>query len=119
MMEIFQEFRFDAAHHFPAMASGHKYGGVHGHSFTARVTIAGTPDASTGFVVDLGALEHACTELRAKLDHGYLNDIEGLALPSLENIAVWIWDRLAPTFPGLAQVDVRRDSSGHGCSYRG
>ena len=101
------------------MAGGHKYGGVHGHSFTARVTIAGTPDAATGFVVDLGALERACADLRAQLDHGYLNDIEGLALPSLENIAVWIWGRLILAYPGLTHVEVRRDSSGHGCSYSG
>jgi 6-pyruvoyltetrahydropterin/6-carboxytetrahydropterin synthase len=118
-VEIYQEFSFDAAHHFPAAPPGHSYHGVHGHSFTARVAIEGSPDPQTGFLVDLGQVESACAELRRSLDHRYLNDVEGLAVPSLENLAVWIWQRLKPAFPGLCRVEVRRDSVRHGCVYSG
>ena len=119
MMELFQEFRFDAAHHFADMPAGHRYAGIHGHSFTARITVAGTADPNTGFLVDLGCMERACAALREQLDHRYLNQIEGLMLPSLENIATWIWRKLEPRFPQLARVEVRRDGSGHGCVYHG
>jgi 6-pyruvoyltetrahydropterin/6-carboxytetrahydropterin synthase len=118
-MEIYQEFSFDAAHRFPAAPAGHRYHGVHGHSFSARVVIAGTPDPETGFLVDFGELERACSALRESLDHGYLNDVEGLAVPSLEHIAMWIWRKLKPGFPGLCRVEVRRDSVRHGAAYCG
>ncbi len=118
-MEIYQEFSFDAAHRFPATEIGHKYEGLHGHSFNARVVIEGNPDPATGFVADLGLIAAACAELREELDHHYLNDICGLAVPSLENIAIWIWNKLKPTFQGLTCVEVRRDSQHHGCVYRG
>jgi 6-pyruvoyltetrahydropterin/6-carboxytetrahydropterin synthase len=118
-VEIYQEFSFDAAHRFPAAPAGHRYHGVHGHSFTARVVIEGAPDPETGFLVDLGEVERACASLRESLDHRYLNEIDGLAVPSLEHIAVWIWGRLKPAFPGLCRVEVRRDSVRHGAVYRG
>ncbi len=118
-MEIYQEFSFDAAHRFPAAQVGHQYEGLHGHSFTARVVIEGDPDPATGFVADLGLIDDACAKLRAELDHRYLNDIDGLAVPSLEHIAIWIWNRLKPEFEGLTCVEVRRASRHHGCVYRG
>jgi 7-carboxy-7-deazaguanine synthase len=39
--------------------------------------------------------------------------------PSLESLCTWIWRRLAPPFPSLARVTVRRDSAGQSCSYTG
>ena len=118
-MQIFQEFTFDAAHRFTAAPPGHKHERLHGHSFAARVVIEGDPDRETGFVVDIDVLAHACADVRMVLDHSYLNDIEGLGVPSLENIAIWIWRRLEPAFDGLARVEVRRDSNRHGCVYDG
>ncbi len=118
-MEIYHEFSFDAAHRFAATQVGHKYERLHGHSFTARVAMEGDPDPATGFVADLGLIDGACVKLREELDHHYLNDIDGLAVPSLENIAIWIWNRLKPLFQGLTCVEVRRDSRHHGCIYRG
>jgi 6-pyruvoyltetrahydropterin/6-carboxytetrahydropterin synthase len=83
------------------------------------VVVAGEPDAETGFVVDFAALERAAAALRSQLDHTLLNDVPGLAVPSLENIAVWAWERLAPRFPGLSRVTVRRPSCAQSCTYRG
>ena len=118
-MEIYQEFSFDAAHHFPAAAAGSPYRNLHGHSFTARIVLRGPVDSRTGFIADLGELERRCGVLRQALDHHYLNDIEGLQVPSLENIAAWIWKQLKDDLPALARVEVRRDSSRHGCVYEG
>jgi len=118
-MQISYRFGFDAAHHFPEYPAGHPYHGVHGHSFQAEVAIGGKPDAATGFIADLGLVERACLEARAQLDHKMLNEIDGLAKPSLENLCLWLWKRLYPAFPALARVTVRRDSCGQACTFEG
>ena len=42
-----------------------------------------------------------------------------LSAPTLERIAMWIWNRLSNRVPGLSQVEVHRDSCNEGCIYRG
>lgn len=119
MTEISYEFWFDAAHQFLHMPVGHKYRGLHGHSFRVELAVRGTPDATTGFVVDFAELEAAGEAMRERLDHRFLNEIEGLENPSLEHIARFIWAELQPRFAGLARVAVRRDSHRQGCIYTG
>jgi 6-pyruvoyltetrahydropterin/6-carboxytetrahydropterin synthase len=118
-MEISYRFGFDAAHRFDTYPAGHPYSSLHGHSFQVEVALRGEPDAATGFVADLGEVERECRAVRDALDHKLLNEVEGLSRPSLENISVWIWRRLAPRFANLARVSVRRDSAGQSCSYTG
>jgi 6-pyruvoyltetrahydropterin/6-carboxytetrahydropterin synthase len=118
-MEVAYAFGFDAAHRFPGMPRGHRYRGVHGHSFTVEVAVTGTPRPPAGFVTDFARIERACLGLRRRLDHALLNDLPGLRAPSLEHLCLWIWQRLAPRFPGLSRVTVRRDSLGQSCTYRG
>jgi len=118
-LEISYRFGFDAAHRFAGMPRGHRYRGVHGHSFNVEVAVRGTPRAPNGFVADFSKLEANCARLRRTLAHSLLNDIAGLKQPSLENLCVWIWEKLKPKFPGLARVTVRRDSLGQACSYDG
>lgn len=118
-MEVAYRFGFDAAHRFDGYPPGHAYRGVHGHSFQVEVALEGEPDAASGFVADLGAVERACQEVRAALDHRLLNEIGGLAQPSLENLCLWIWRALHEGFPNLSRVTVRRDSLGQSCSYTG
>jgi len=118
-VEIAIEFGFDAAHCFHHADADPSYRRMHGHSFTAEVVIRGLPDATSGFVVDFAVLDAATGALRRELDHALLNDIPGLAIPSLENIAIWIWTRLAPQFPGLTRVVVRRPSCRQSCTYAG
>lgn len=119
-MEIFKRFNFDAAHQLAAnVPASHRYAGLHGHSFEVEVFITGTPDPEKGWIVDFEALEQALQPLKNTLDHGYLNEIAGLEVPTLENIARWIWDRLKGDFPGLSKVAVRRGSIGEGCIYSG
>ena len=119
VVEIGYEFGFDAAHRFEAVPRGHKYRGVHGHSFRVEVALLGSPHPPHGFVADLEKIERACRALQRQLDHKLLNKIKSLNNPSLENLALWIWRRLEPKFPGLARVTVRRDSLGQSASYSG
>ncbi len=118
-VEISYAFGFDAAHRFATTPRGHKYSGIHGHSFQCQVTLRGTPRAPHGFVADLAQVERICLTLRKQLDHTLLNEINELQSPSLEHLAIWIWQRLATKLPGLARVTVRRDSLGQACSYSG
>jgi len=118
-VEIYQEFTFDAGPPLSRGSRSHPYHGLHGHSFArascSRVASIRRRDSS----LNLGEVEARCKALRERLDHKYLNDVDGLKVPSLENIAVWIWENLKPELPPLARVEVRRESCRHGCVYAG
>ncbi|HWI28117.1 MAG TPA: 6-carboxytetrahydropterin synthase QueD [Stellaceae bacterium] len=116
--EIVKEFRFDAAHFLPTAPEGHPYRRMHGHSFKVEVEITGTPDPQQGWIVDFGVVEARLASLRERLDHRLLNEVDGLALPTLERLAEWIYAALAPELPGLARITVRREASGEACTYR-
>jgi len=118
-MRIYKEFFFEAAHFLPSAPQGHPNARVHGHSFRARVTIDGDPDRETGLVMHLEHVEAAIAQARDALDHRLLNEVEGLEAPTLERIATWLWDRLHNRLPGLAEIEVARDSCHEGCVYRG
>ena len=82
----------------------------HGHNYRLWVTVEGTVDSATGFVVDLGALDALVTALVLdRLDHQHLNAAlpefgEGRWIPSSENLVRWIHDQLAGRLPGGATL---------------
>jgi 6-pyruvoyltetrahydropterin/6-carboxytetrahydropterin synthase len=118
-MRIYKEFFFEAAHWLPSAPPGHPNSRVHGHSFRARITIDGESDPVTGVVLHFDDIEAVVAEARDALDHRFLNDVEGLQSPTLERIAVWLWDRLHNRLFGLAEIQVSRDSCHEGCIYAG
>ena len=72
----------------------------HGHNYTLEVTVAGEPDAVTGFVVDLKWLKDVMErEVLSVYDHRHLNletpEFKN-ANPTTENIAIAAWKRLEP-----------------------
>ena len=103
-------FDFNAAHriHNPALSDARNlelYGKCnnpagHGHNYHLEVTVAGEPDQETQYVMDLGVLKAIVEEhVTGQLDHKHLNvDVPHFAerVPSAENIAIFIWDALAP-----------------------
>jgi 6-pyruvoyltetrahydropterin/6-carboxytetrahydropterin synthase len=117
-MEIFRKFRFEAAHRLPNVPAGHKCARLHGHSFRATIYVRGPVDARSGWVMDFADLREAFDPLYARLDHSYLNEIDGLENPTSENLARWIFERLANALPGLAQVTVHETCTS-GAIYRG
>ena len=70
----------------------------HGHNYVLEVTVAGEPDAVTGFVVDLKELKEVLErEVVSVYDHRHLNlEVPEFQTrqPTAENIAISIWDRL-------------------------
>jgi 6-pyruvoyltetrahydropterin/6-carboxytetrahydropterin synthase len=119
MFELSKQFRFEAAHTLQRAIDAESSRRIHGHSYRAEVVVRGEADARTGMVVDLALFERALAGARDALDHQFLDDIADLGPPTMENLAAWIWRRVAPACDGLACVSIYRDSSGDKCSYFG
>ena len=117
-MEIFRVFQIEAAHHLPNVPKGHKCARLHGHSFLIEVHIAGEVGEKTGWVMDFADLKQAFQPLYDRLDHHYLNEIEGLENPTSENLARWIWGQLQPKLHNLSKIIVQ-ETCNAGCVYRG
>jgi 6-pyruvoyltetrahydropterin/6-carboxytetrahydropterin synthase len=79
----------------------------HGHNYTLEVTVKGQVDARSGFVVDLKQLKELMNrEVIDLLDHRFLNkEVPEFqeAIPTTENLAISIWNRLRPRLK-LAQL---------------
>lgn len=116
--EVTRSYRVDAAHRLPNVPEGHKCGRMHGHGFRIDVTVRGPVGKETGWVVDFAEIDRAARPLVESLDHRALNDVEGLSNPTSEHLAKWLWDRLAPPLPGLAEVVVSEGPDSR-CVYRG
>lgn len=83
----------------------------HGHNYTLEVTVAGEVDPISGFVLDLKALKEIIDrEVIQVYDHRHLNlevsEFRSI-VPTTENIAIAIWNRLAPKIPGAQLRRVR------------
>ena len=76
----------------------------HGHNYVLEVTVEGTPDPVTGMVLDLKALKDTLNrEVIETYDHRFLNrEVTPFdhVIPTPENIAIDIWNRLQPHLAG-------------------
>lgn len=117
--ELSKQFRFEAAHTLCRAVDGEASRRIHGHSYRAEVVVRGQADPTTGMVIDLGLLQPLLEEVRAGLDHQFLDEIPDLGAPTMENLSLWIWRKIAPACSGLSRVAVFRDSTGEMCTYFG
>lgn len=117
-IELRKTFQFEAAHLLPHLPESHKCRRLHGHSFQAEVVVAGECDPKLGWLIDYADIAEAFAPLHRQLDHRYLNEVPGLENPTSENIALWIWNRLKPRLPLLAEVTVAETCTAR-CVYRG
>ncbi len=117
-MDIYKRFHIEAAHRLPNVPAGHKCARLHGHSYAVDIHVSGELHHELGWVIDFADIKAAFQPLFDQLDHRYLNEVEGLENPTAENIACWIWDRLAGRLPGLSKV-VIHETCTSGVVYRG
>lgn len=92
----------------------------HSHDYACDVTVRGPIDDETGMLIDLGLLDETLDrEVRARF-HGRSISVDvpefadGRLIPTCENLARFIFERLAGSFPGpaaLASVIVREDET--------
>lgn len=115
MLETFVEFTFEAAHKIPP------FSGIHGHTFRVVVHLTGERDPVFGWTHNLYEVEEVIASTKKLLDNRYLNEVEGLEVPSLENVAEWLWNRLEPQISGLDRISLSRgfDGAQEGCVYSG
>ena len=117
-----RRFTFAAGHHYlvagwSATENERRFGRLtapHGHNYTLDVTVRGDIDPRTGMVIDLSELKRIVQEtIIERFDHADLNadPLFRDRVPTTENIALAVWDLLAPKLgrERLARVRVWED----------
>ena len=111
-MQITRRVEFSASHscHNPDLSEAENlalYGDEanprgHGHNYVLEVTLEGEPDQVTGMIVDLKWVKQVLEqEVVDPMDHRHLNhEVSPFdrIVPTTENLAMEIWQRLAPRF---------------------
>lgn len=118
MMRVYKKFQIEAAHRLPNVPEDHKCARLHGHSFVIGICVEGPVGDKSGWVMDFADIKKAFQPLFDLLDHNYLNEIEGLANPTSENLAMWVWQKMQNKLPGLCEVSVNETCTS-GCIYSG
>lgn len=107
--ELVHTVRFESARRLPRTPKDHPCHNVYGLAFYLDIHVKGTLDEATGWVFDFAEIERAMKPLWNKIDHHYLNDVEGLENPTSEVLVTWIWDHLKPSLPGLTQLVLKEN----------
>ncbi len=116
-LTITKSFVIEVAHYFAHQPEGHPNRRMHGHSYYVDVILSGDPDPKTGMIHHFEDLADILETTRQKLDHRLLNDIEDLGPPSMENIAKWVANTLAPQLSTLKAVRLRRPTAREEACY--
>lgn len=120
-VSVFRKERFNAAHRLfnPKWDDAANlrvfgkcsYPNYHGHNYDLIVEVCGEIDPETGFVYDLGILSNIIKEeVVERYDHRNLNlDLEEFKtlIPTAENIAVVIWNRLRKRLEAHLELRIR------------
>lgn len=116
-VHVWHRFRFEAAHRLPNVPAGHPCGRMHGHGF--EVILHADQDlAGQDMGIDFDQLAALWAPLQGELHHGCLNDLPGLANPTSELLASWLWARIKPQLPALSWITVYETTTA-GCHYDG
>jgi 6-pyruvoyltetrahydropterin/6-carboxytetrahydropterin synthase len=87
----------------------------HGHTYSCSVAVEGPIDETTGMVIDLGVLDRVLqTEIVDRFDHRNINlDVpefaEGRLIPTGENLARFIFERVQSALGSVRVASVRID----------
>jgi 6-pyruvoyltetrahydropterin/6-carboxytetrahydropterin synthase len=128
MPSLTRRVSFTATHRYwrsdwSAVRNEQTFGGAtvpHAHDYACDVTVRGKIDDQTGMLIDLGMLDSTLDrEVRARF-HGKSISVQvpefqdGKLIPTCENLARFIFERLAAALGGsatLASVIVREDET--------
>lgn len=116
-MKVTRRFTFSACHYLsnPEWSDEEnkkffgKSANMHGHNFVVYVTVEGDVDQETGMVVNLEDLKKTISPVIDELDHHCLNELPYFKekLPTLENIAIFIFERVKAVLKGVILRSVR------------
>lgn len=120
---ISKEFAWEMGHRLPYHTEGCQ--NIHGHSYRARVSVAGEPDAQ-GMVIDYTDLSRVLRPLLEQMDHAYMVDpsdelmkqtldssgLKRLDVPfftTAENICAWLLEEIHAVLrakPNVQRIEV-------------
>ncbi len=95
MFEVIATTGFSAAHRLKYLDG--KFENLHGHNWTATVTVSARDVNAMGVGIDFIELKKETEGLLSKLDYQTINDIPPFDQenPSAENIARWVYKELS------------------------
>lgn len=91
---------------------------VHGHNYMLDITIKGSANSESGFIINISELKKIVNDKVLKyLDHSEIQkDISWFhdKQPSTENLVIFIWDQICDNIPGdglLYKIKLRETPS--------
>ena len=116
-----KRFTFEAAHRLPHHDG--KCARLHGHSWTGWIVLEGEALQSSGpqqgMIVDYADITERIRQLvEEHLDNHYLNESTRLESPTSEEIARWIFERVASLFGDLLAAVIIEETCTSRAEYR-
>jgi 6-pyruvoyltetrahydropterin/6-carboxytetrahydropterin synthase len=112
-VELTKSLYAEAAHRNPN--GGPAQQRLHGHSYRIDLVAEGEVTSDLGWLVDFADIKRAFAPLHDRIDHGDLNEIDGLEDTRKEGLRRWILDQLQPKLPVLRDVRVVIEGD---CAFR-
>ena len=114
---LWRRYILQSAHQLPHVPEEHKCGRMHGHGFEV-ILHADQNLGSDPLGIDYDRIDALWAPIHAELDHACLNEVPGLANPTSEMIAAWLWNRLKSELAELSWVTVY-ETAQCGANYDG
>ena len=110
---ISKSFYFEAAHKL-SNTENEENKNIHGHSYFVEIFIIDYNDqiSKKGLILDFSIFNEKINIVKKNLDHRFLNEVDGLENPTLENIGLYIFNRLKELDLSLSKIVVKRKSCG-------
>ena len=119
-MKLTQTFVFEAAHTLKGRSINvHdkiNSENIHGHTYHASISYEGDVDED-GMVKDFGHIKWAVDTIIRELDHKFLDNVKDLGRPTMENLCLFIANRLKKGDSRLCEVIIERKATGDKCTY--
>lgn len=105
---IWKERRFESALRLSNAPEGDPRRQLHGHSYTVRLYLTAPLDEVMGWTVDYGEVKSRFEPLYRQLDHHRLDELGGLAEPTLAELLSWMRARMTRGLPLLDRIDLEQ-----------
>ena len=121
ILKLTQTFVFEAAHTLKGRSINVldklNSENIHGHTYHASISYEGEVQED-GMVKDFGHIKWAVDAIIRELDHKFLDNVEDLGRPTMENLCLFIAKKLSKSDSKLCEVTVERKATGDKCTYQ-
>lgn len=120
ILKLTQTFVFEAAHtlknRYVNVHDKLNSENIHGHTYHASISYEGEVKEN-GMVKDFGHIKWAVDAIILELDHKFLDNVKDLGIPTMENLCLFIANKLKTSDSSLCEVTVERKATGDKCTY--